>query len=163
MIQGRDIQFFDPKFVIPEINQIMAELFGKSNGLANQYRSNSLNPDGSSSVQSVDRWFKLLKNSDLREKSLLYFTGHGGKVNLKNFLILQYIFGTTRKSAYPNSLGKLKLFLNKNRLFLSWFNAIVVVSQMLSLKKEIRKKNLLKGRLLDFFYPTKPCSSRLHA
>ena len=32
---GRDIQFFDPKFVIPEINQIMAELFGKSNGLAN--------------------------------------------------------------------------------------------------------------------------------
>ena len=76
---GRDIQFFDPKFVIPEINQIMAELFGKSNGLANQYRSNSLNPDGSSSVQSVDRWFKLLKNSDLREKSLLYFTGHGGK------------------------------------------------------------------------------------
>ncbi len=76
---GRDIQFFDPNFVIPEINLIMAELFGNSNGLAHQYRSNQLKPDGTSSIQTVDRWFKLLKNSDPLDKSIFYFTGHGGK------------------------------------------------------------------------------------
>ena len=60
--KGRDIQFFDPDFPVPEINQVMAEIFGKTNGLANQYRTNQLMPDGTSSIANVDKWFEKEKN-----------------------------------------------------------------------------------------------------
>lgn len=76
---GRDIQFFDPNYLVPEINLIMAELFGKTKGLANQYRSNQLKPDGSSSIANIDQWFNQRKKSTFSGKNLIYFTGHGGK------------------------------------------------------------------------------------
>lgn len=81
---GRDIQFFDPNYLVPEINLIMAELFGKTKGLANQYRSNQLKPDGSSSIANIDQWFNQRKKSILPGKNLIYFTGHGGKGDSKN-------------------------------------------------------------------------------
>ena len=80
---GRDIQFFDPNYLVPEINLIMAELFGKTKGLANQYRSNQLKPDGSSSIANIDQWFNQRKKSTFPGKNLIYFTGHGGKGDSK--------------------------------------------------------------------------------
>jgi hypothetical protein len=77
--KGRDLQFFDPKFRIPQINLVFAELFGKTKGIANQYRSNQLNPDGSSTLKSVDHWFHLQKKVTGNQKNIIYFTGHGGK------------------------------------------------------------------------------------
>jgi hypothetical protein len=76
---GRDLQFFDPKFNIPQINLVFAELFGKTKGIANQYRSNQLTPDGPSSIKSVDNWFNLQKKLIGSQKNIIYFTGHGGK------------------------------------------------------------------------------------
>lgn len=76
---GRDLQFFDPKFNIPQINLVFAELFGKTKGIANQYRSNQLNPDGPSSIKSVDNWFNIQKKLTGSQKNIIYFTGHGGK------------------------------------------------------------------------------------
>lgn len=77
--KGRDLQFFDPKFHIPQINLIFAELFGKTKGIANQYRTNNLNPDDSSSIKSLDNWFNLQKKMTGNQKNIIYFTGHGGK------------------------------------------------------------------------------------
>ena len=81
---GRDLQFFDPSFSVPDINLVFAELFGKTNGIANQYRTNQLNPNGSSSIANVDQWFDQIKKSKLTKKNLIYFTGHGGKGDTKN-------------------------------------------------------------------------------
>ena len=40
---NRDLQFYDPEFIIPEVNLILAEIFGSTRGLYNQYRNNNLN------------------------------------------------------------------------------------------------------------------------
>jgi len=77
--QGRDLQFFDPNFSVPDINLVFAELFGKTKGIANQYRSNQLNPNGSSTIANLDRWFNQRKKSQIAGINLIYFTGHGGK------------------------------------------------------------------------------------
>ena len=95
--KGRDIQFFDPDFPVPEINQVMAEIFGKTNGLANQYRTNQLMPDGTSSIANVDKWFEKRKKTDSTEKNLIYFTGHGGKGDSKNpHNTTAYLWSTNR-------------------------------------------------------------------
>ena len=41
--KGRDLQYADPAFRIPETNGILAELVGSTRGLGHQYRSNELN------------------------------------------------------------------------------------------------------------------------
>jgi hypothetical protein len=82
--RGRDLQFFDPNFSVPDINLIFAELFGKTKGIANQYRSNQLNSNGSSTIANLDQWFNLRKKSQIAGKNLIYFTGHGGKGDSKN-------------------------------------------------------------------------------
>ncbi len=81
---GRDLQFYDPDFSIPKVNLVFAELFGKTKGIANQYRSNQLSPDGSASLPNLEKWFSQRKKSDLKQKNLIYFTGHGGKGDSKN-------------------------------------------------------------------------------
>ena len=55
--KGRDLQYADPSFRIPEINRIMAELIGSTRGLQNQYRTNELEPDGPALVVELDKWF----------------------------------------------------------------------------------------------------------
>lgn len=82
--RGRDLQFMDPAFQIPELNRVFAELFGTTKGIANQYRSNGLAPNGPSSLAETDKWLhstgsKLKKNNRL----MIYFTGHGGKGDKK--------------------------------------------------------------------------------
>ena len=82
--KGRDLQFMDPAFEIPEVNRALAELLGSTKGIANQYRSNGLAPNGPSSLAGIDKWLnqtgsKLKKDDQL----LIYFTGHGGKGDKK--------------------------------------------------------------------------------
>lgn len=82
--KGRDLQFYDPDFAVPQVNLILAELFGKTKGISNQYRSNKLLPDGTASIPNLDKWLSQRKKSDLIQKNIIYFTGHGGKGDSKN-------------------------------------------------------------------------------
>lgn len=81
--KDRDLQFFDPSFHIPEVNQIMAELLGSSRGIANQYRDNDLQADDTSSLVALDKWIDERKKQEGKQTNLIYFTGHGGKADKK--------------------------------------------------------------------------------
>jgi hypothetical protein len=81
--KDRDLQFFDPSFRIPEVNQIMAELLGSSRGIANQYRNNTLQADDSSSLVALDKWLRSRKKQGGKQTNFIYFTGHGGKADKK--------------------------------------------------------------------------------
>jgi hypothetical protein len=81
--KDRDLQFFDPAFSIPEVNQIMAELLGSSRGIANQYRDNDLQADDSSSLGALDKWVGMRTKQGGKQTNLIYFTGHGGKADKK--------------------------------------------------------------------------------
>ena len=80
--KGRDLQFADPAFRIPETNGILAELVGSTRGLGHQYRSNELDADGPSLLADFDKWFDATSNNPGKE-ALVYFTGHGGKGDKK--------------------------------------------------------------------------------
>jgi hypothetical protein len=80
--KGRDLQYADPAFRIPEMNGILAELVGSTRGLGHQYRSNELNADGSALLADLDKWFDATSKNPGKE-ALLYFTGHGGKGDKK--------------------------------------------------------------------------------
>ena len=82
--KGRDLQFYDPDFEVPQVNLILAELFGKTKGISNQYRSNQLLPDGTASIPNLEKWLSQRKKSDLIQQNIIYFTGHGGKGDSKN-------------------------------------------------------------------------------
>jgi hypothetical protein len=78
---GRDLQFYDPDYDLPELNEYLALFSGKSSGLWNQYRSHSLKTDGPSKIGMVRKWFNE-KGTGLKpgkDRLLLYFTGHGGR------------------------------------------------------------------------------------
>jgi len=76
---ARDIKFRDPSFTVPETNLILAEIFGSTRGIYNQYRNNHLKADGASSIKEFDKWLKDVNSSSKRTSNLIYFTGHGGK------------------------------------------------------------------------------------
>ena len=76
---ARDLQYFDPSYTVPLINQVLAEIFGNPNTVSHQYRTNTLNPNGSASIQSIDQWLTQRKKSLTSDNNLIYFTGHGGK------------------------------------------------------------------------------------
>jgi len=80
--KGRDLQYADPAFRIPETNGILAELVGSTRGLGHQYRSNELNADGSALLADLDKWFDSTSKNPGKE-ALIYFTGHGGKGDKK--------------------------------------------------------------------------------
>ena len=80
---ARDLQFFDPKYKVPKINEILAELFGNPKTIYHQYRSNMLNLNGPSSSEMINRWFDRRKNSNQSDQNIIYFTGHGGKGDTK--------------------------------------------------------------------------------
>jgi hypothetical protein len=75
----RDIKYKDPSFSVPEPNLILAEIFGSTRGIYNQYRDNHLKADGMSSIKEFDDWLKDVNASSKRTSNLIYFTGHGGK------------------------------------------------------------------------------------
>ena len=81
--KNRDIQFRDPNFSVPEPNLIIAEIFGTTRGIYNQYRDNRLNADGPSSINALDNWFRDLNTTHKNSLNLIYFTGHGGKGDKK--------------------------------------------------------------------------------
>ncbi len=82
--RGRDLQFMDPAFEVPELNRALAELVGSTKGIANQYRSNGLAPNGSSSLDELDKWFDATGSRlGQDDRLLIYFTGHGGKGDKK--------------------------------------------------------------------------------
>ena len=80
--KGRDLQYADPAFRIPEMNRVLAELIGSTRGLQNQYRTNNLEPDGPALIADLDKWFDATAK-DSGDGVLLYFTGHGGKGDKK--------------------------------------------------------------------------------
>jgi|TARA_B100000959_G_scaffold217640_1_gene229603 hypothetical protein len=81
----RDLQYDDPAFKVPRVNQVIASLLGKTEGLAHQYRSNEVLPNGPSSVATIDQWFaKTAPDLDGDDQLFFYFTGHGGKGEKKN-------------------------------------------------------------------------------
>ncbi len=84
MEKARDIKYRDPNFTVPESNLILAEIFGSTRGIFNQYRNNHLNADGPSSVKELDDWFKEVNASTELAYNLIYFTGHGGKGEKKS-------------------------------------------------------------------------------
>ncbi len=75
----RDIKYKDPSFSVPEPNLILAEIFGSTRGIYNQYRNHRLKADGMSSIKEFDDWLKDVNASSKRTSNLIYFTGHGGK------------------------------------------------------------------------------------
>ena len=79
MASSRDIKYRNPTFTVPEPNLILAEIFGSTRGIFNQYRNNHLNADGASSIKEFDDWIKDLNSSSVQSSNLIYFTGHGGK------------------------------------------------------------------------------------
>ncbi len=81
--KARDIQFRDPNFVVSEANLIIAEMFGSTRGLYNQYRDNLLNAYGSSSENELDKWLNDLNSTPQNSINIIYFTGHGGKGDKK--------------------------------------------------------------------------------
>lgn len=82
--RGRDLQFMDPAFHIPEINRAFAELLGSTKGIANQYRSNGLAPNGPSSLSEIDKWLSSTGSKlNKEDRLMIYFTGHGGKGDKK--------------------------------------------------------------------------------
>jgi regulator of sigma D len=81
---NRDLQFYDPEFIIPEVNLILAEIFGSTRGLYNQYRNNNLNADGPASTGEIKTWLHEINATNSSNINLIYFTGHGGKGDKKN-------------------------------------------------------------------------------
>ena len=84
MEKTRDIQYRDPNFTVPESNLILAEIFGSTRGIFNQYRNNFVNADGPSSVKELDGWIKEVNSTAESAYNLIYFTGHGGKGEKKS-------------------------------------------------------------------------------
>ena len=78
---GRDLQYRDPKLVIPPINQALAQIFGKGDNLAYQYRTHQVQSiQGGSNRKNIQQWFEKtatrLKSND---RLFIYVTAHGGK------------------------------------------------------------------------------------
>ena len=80
---SRDLQFFDPQFIVPKSTRLLTEIFGSTRGLTHQYRNNELNADGPSSLLKFDGWIKEANASVDDSINLIYFTGHGGKGDKK--------------------------------------------------------------------------------
>ncbi|HIA18213.1 MAG TPA: hypothetical protein EYN70_02140 [Planctomycetaceae bacterium] len=78
---GRDLQYRDPKLVIPPVNRILAQIFGKEGDLAYQYRSHQVKDvAGGASRKNIQQWFEKtgagLKPGD---RVFIYVTAHGGE------------------------------------------------------------------------------------
>ena len=69
---ARDIKYRDPSFTVPETNLILAEIFGSTRGIYNQYRNNHLKADGASSIKEFDKWLNDVNSSSKRTSNLIY-------------------------------------------------------------------------------------------
>ncbi len=77
----RDLQFHNPEFKVPKVNRLLAQIYGKEDGLSHQYRTHALkNVRGASNRKNLKRWFQEV-GSKLQpgDRLMIYLTGHGGK------------------------------------------------------------------------------------
>jgi len=78
---SRDLQFHDPRFKVPKVNQLLAQIFGKEDGLSHQYRTHALkNVRGASNRKNLQGWFREVGSKlQAGDRLMIYLTGHGGK------------------------------------------------------------------------------------
>lgn len=78
---GRDLQFADPNYHIPKVNQLLARLAREENALGYQYRSHQVpGVQGPSARETIERWFQEVGSKlPAEDRLFIYFTGHGGK------------------------------------------------------------------------------------
>jgi len=82
---GRDLQFRDPGVKLPRANELLAQLYGKTRYLKDQYRDHQVDDlAGASTKKNLDRWFdntgKKLRPGD---RLFVYVTAHGGSAKDK--------------------------------------------------------------------------------
>ena len=87
---GRDLQFSDPAYQIPKVNQLLARLAREENDLGYQYRSHQVpGVQGPSARDTIDRWFQEVGSKlPAADRLFIYFTGHGGKTNDANNTVI---------------------------------------------------------------------------
>jgi hypothetical protein len=76
---GRDVQYDDPKWKVPEVNRLLARLSDEEDDLGFRYRSHEIpNIRGPATREEIEKWFaesgSKLASSD---RLILYVTGHG--------------------------------------------------------------------------------------
>jgi hypothetical protein len=78
---GRDLQYVDPTFAVPEANRLLAQLCNQEEGLADQYRTHQVpGIRGPSTRDQIEHWFDAARDElKAGDRLLIYFTGHGGK------------------------------------------------------------------------------------
>jgi hypothetical protein len=84
---GRDLQYLDPAWDVPEVNRLLARLDDNEDDLGVRYRNHEIpNLTGPSRRRDIRRWFTdvgaKLKSGD---RLVLYVTGHGGHSVGDNF------------------------------------------------------------------------------
>jgi hypothetical protein len=77
---GRDIQFVDPTTPPPKVNQLLAQIFDKEEGLDASYRAHSIpGVRGAANRASIQKWFE---NEGAKlaggDRLFIYYSGHGG-------------------------------------------------------------------------------------
>jgi len=77
----RDVQYYDPEFKVPKVNQLLARIHGTEDGLSDRYRTHALkNVRGASSRENLQRWFQEIGGKlQSGDRLLIYLTGHGGR------------------------------------------------------------------------------------
>jgi hypothetical protein len=82
---GRDLQFQDPEFPIPQEHLYLAELLGDLAGIDLQYRSHQIAGASAATREHVEAWFRhagtRLSEGD---RLFIYVTGHGGEAASKD-------------------------------------------------------------------------------
>lgn len=78
---GRDLQFVDPAFEIPQANLYLARLFNQEGEIDYQYRDHEIDGvAGPSAKPQLDKWFKEVGSRlHAGDRLFVYATAHGGK------------------------------------------------------------------------------------
>ena len=78
---GRDLQYRDPKLAIPRVNRVLAQIFGKEDDLAYQYRNHQIKTvRGGATRKNIQQWFeKTASTLKAGDRVFIYVTAHGGK------------------------------------------------------------------------------------
>src|SRR5207248_117850 len=78
---ARDLEYVDPSFHVPRVNQLLADVFDQNDGLSEQYRAHAI-PHlwGPSGRRGINRWFDIIGTTlGENDRLFIYFTGHGGR------------------------------------------------------------------------------------
>jgi len=77
---GRDIQFIDPTTPAPKVNQLLAQIFDREDGLDASYRAHSIpGVKGAANRAAIGGWFNSIgPKLAAGDRLFIYFSGHGG-------------------------------------------------------------------------------------